>query len=263
MQEPIFLFKVSGNNSFVRFPAASILGSDELDTIGCRMSVWEWLKALKTFSHVFTGDVSFHCNPRSAALDSQGSAFWIPPFVTKIISIREEPKSWKFELNMWQWMNGWLNFILEQTFSQAPSALPPPRQPTNRVQLSGIIGQWGDSSLLLLITQSDEWIIGFPYGAIIYSETFPGKKIYLPAFEVLCTKQTLDYETQSIPLRKHFFNTTKIFTIWWFTKVMISDTDGYKPDSGELFVQMKNVNLLNPIWAATTQFFTTISLNRL
>ena len=103
----------SENNGFVRFLAASTLSSDELDTSGCRMSVWKWLKALKTFSHVFTGDVSFHCNPRSAGADSQGSAFWIPPFVTKIISTREEPKSWKFELNMWQWMNRWLNFIPE------------------------------------------------------------------------------------------------------------------------------------------------------
>ena len=160
-------------------------------------------------------------------------------------------------------MDDWILFP-DRHFSQA---LSPPRHPTNQIQLSGIIGQWGSASSLhlLLITQSDEWIIGFPYGAIIYSGTFPGKKIYLPAFEVLCTKQTLDYETQSIPLRKHFFNTTKIFKIYFrnVIKVMISDTDGYKPDLGKLFVQMKNVNLLNPIWATNTQFFTTISPNRL
>ena len=97
-------------------------------------------------------------------------------------------------------------------------------------------------------------------------EPFQEKRfIYPPLKFFLCTKQTLDYETQSIPLRKHFFNTTKIFKICFrnVIKVMISDTDGYKPDLGKLFVQMKNVNLLNPIWATNTQFFTTISPNRL
>lgn len=110
----------------------------------------------------------------------------------------------------------------------------------------------------------DNWISIWSHYLL---RNLPGKKIYLPAFEVLCTKQTLDYETQSIPLRKHFFNTTKIFKICFkfrnVIKVMISDTDGYKPDWGKLLVQMKNVNLLNPIWATTTQFFTTFFPNRL
>ena len=201
MQEPIFLFKVSGNNSFVRFPAVSILSSDELDTIGCRMSVWEWLKALKTFSHVFTGDVSFHCDPRSAEADSQGSASSFSPFVTKIISTRENPKAWKFELNMWQWMNWMIEFYswVDILSDSLLFALPHLRHWTNQNQLSGMIDQSADSSLLLLITQSDEWIIGFPYGAIIYTETFPEKKIYFPSLwkSLYCTKQTLDNEKQS------------------------------------------------------------------
>ena len=92
-----------------------------------------------------------------------------------------------------------IQIVLIIRTNTALSALPPLRHWTNQNQLSGMIDQSAASSLLLLITQSDEWIIGFPYGAIIYTETFPEKKIYFPSLwkSLYCTKQTLDNEKQS------------------------------------------------------------------
>ena len=151
-----------------------------MDTNGSRRSIWKWLKALRSFPHVFTREVSFYCKKKfesrifvktywySWDVSFYCRELWrqlrsapcVPPFVTKIISTREDSMSWKLKLNMWQWMNRWLNFTPVDSLRASQPPQPIRLQcPKSDQWEDSVQGTWPRSTNEATLSSSLPWVM--------------------------------------------------------------------------------------------------------